>query len=487
MSKTTSIDYLKHFAAVSTQMPNGIELLQAAINDKNFEINRKDSQGKTLLFQAVEKGWIMAAKILLETKANPQITDKEGYTPLHKAVEIPNASLVKLLIDYKASVDVPNNGKLTPIWIAIITGFNKQESKSDVLKILDLLHNANFEAQLPNKILLGKSALSNSHNQIPFFFLCSVSLHDDCRVVCKEMGEKLLSLKPINPDIKDSRGWGYMHWLTCVKDSLKLLDEVFKQGCNINAQDNEGHTCLHLTGVLNPSLIEWFALHGADFSVINKLGQTPLSKAYQLISENRDSPKIATICMEISVALLLNGHKYGTLKPSIKNFEYAVKLKVLEEFLSNVEHQKTINTKFENNSTYLHYAAKDCSSDLVYKLIKMKADVNAINSEGYTPLHEAAISKNNKAYEIAEALVANGAEACIIAKDGSVPLTLASKSGNKKFVQILLNKVSFVINEEFLNSFVDLGLTNDSVSGSSELSSEFITPEISGNQPNLFN
>ena len=86
----------------------------------------------------------------------------------------------------------------------------------------------------------------------------------------------------------------------------------------------------------------------------------------------------------------------------------------------------------------LHSACKNGQSLLVKNLLKAKVNINALDSEGLSPLHLAVIEGH---IEVTNLLINEGAN--IEIKDlkcGSSPLLYACQNGRLKIVKILLEK-----------------------------------------------
>ena len=67
-----------------------------------------------------------------------------------------------------------------------------------------------------------------------------------------------------------------------IKGSKKAVDLLIDLGANINTLDKEGNNCLHYTvNSNNPNLLIKLKIRGADKSVRNQKGETPLDLAMQ--------------------------------------------------------------------------------------------------------------------------------------------------------------------------------------------------------------
>jgi len=79
-----------------------------------------------------------------------------------------------------------------------------------------------------------------------------------------------------------------------------------------------------------------------------------------------------------------------------------------------------INARDEKGYTPLHLAACSIASDVIKLLIERGADINAQDSEGRTPLHVAA---QYGRYNAAEALIERRADINAVDKNGQTPYT----------------------------------------------------------------
>ncbi|MFW5856726.1 MAG: ankyrin repeat domain-containing protein [Planctomycetota bacterium] len=89
----------------------------------------------------------------------------------------------------------------------------------------------------------------------------------------------------------------------------------------------------------------------------------------------------------------------------------------------------------DNGLTPLHIAALAGFGDIVFQLLRYKADVNAENRAGMTPLHAAAMGGHS---DVAEILVVHGAEVNRRDRLGNTPLYFAAWDGNLDVVNLLI-------------------------------------------------
>ncbi|XP_071710756.1 acyl-CoA-binding domain-containing protein 1 [Rutidosis leptorrhynchoides] len=73
--------------------------------DSGVPVDIKDSEGRTPLHWAVDRGHIETAELLLSRNADVNIKDNEGQTPLHYAAVCERESIAELLVKKNAATD----------------------------------------------------------------------------------------------------------------------------------------------------------------------------------------------------------------------------------------------------------------------------------------------------------------------------------------------------------------------------------------------
>ena len=106
----------------------------------------------------------------------------------------------------------------------------------------------------------------------------------------------------------------------------------------------------------------------------------------------------------------------GDLKTVAATFTYTDRA-----FQALLKHAPGLAFKRDSNgATLLHWAAKDGNRKMVMQLIAMKADMNARDSTGQTPLHMSVTNSNNA--EISKLLIDAGAEVNARDNAGKMPM-----------------------------------------------------------------
>ncbi|KAK5583452.1 hypothetical protein RB653_005047 [Dictyostelium firmibasis] len=120
----------------------------------------------------------------------------------------------------------------------------------------------------------------------------------------------------------------------------------------------------------------------------------------------------------------------------------------VEEFVLDTENKVDINCTDSIGETSLHWAAKNNHADVIKVLIRLKANVNVVQSSSLdTPLHKAAF-KNN--LDAVRALVIDGkANTNLKNSDGRTALQLANDVECRKLLTPTVDtSVDTVVDEE---------------------------------------
>nr|XP_043618178.1 acyl-CoA-binding domain-containing protein 1-like [Erigeron canadensis] len=77
--------------------------------ESGVPVDTKDSEGRTPLHWAVDRGHVEAAELLLSRNADVNIKDNEGQTPLHYAAVCERESIAELLVKKNAATDIKDD------------------------------------------------------------------------------------------------------------------------------------------------------------------------------------------------------------------------------------------------------------------------------------------------------------------------------------------------------------------------------------------
>lgn len=295
-TKTVKGNNLVYVAASRKKREMFDWLLQIEQNGKKIDLDIRNTNGSTLLLDAVQEGDMLHyIEKLLSAGANPNIPNNSGMTPLIQAVADGKVEDIKLLLKSpKIDVNYEVEGTKTTAFLMATTA----STGVDTLEICKLLIDAgaNINAQDVN----GKNALINAVFRTKQFMkkkekemhleMCKFLIEQNINLdytapsgmtafwMATANGDKeivkLLLEKNVKTDVWHSIGTeglssslhNLMHSIKSAED-LEMIEKTVQLGANINAPDEEGNTPA-VIGYVNPNAREMTIALGGDVNAI---------------------------------------------------------------------------------------------------------------------------------------------------------------------------------------------------------------------------
>ncbi|CAB0034094.1 unnamed protein product [Trichogramma brassicae] len=188
------------------------------------------------------------------------VQNKLGNTPLHEAVECGDKKVVELLLRRGASPNLANAKGSTPLHI-ISNNDDSQGLAELFFKICDDL---------------GQTVWVDARNKEGNTPLHEAFIHRNRQLV------ELLVKRGVDLNIANNDGSTFLHLICGLVDNelLTMIFEIWdkrQQTAQIDARDKSGNAPLHLALVCyNNKLVELLLRRGADQSLANNAGKTPL-------------------------------------------------------------------------------------------------------------------------------------------------------------------------------------------------------------------
>ncbi len=154
----------------------------------------------------------------------------------------------------------------------------------------------------------------------------------------------------------------------------RAVDDALKLELDLDYKDEEGLTALHAasrTG--NTQLVGKMLMRGVSIDPVDNRGKTPLHYAV----ENQHGRVIA---MLVEAGADISIEDENGLSPAILALERQ------SEIISDLLTEKSVNTRFREGNTLLHFASKKGLISHVEALIQLNAGLTLRNFSGQTPL-----------------------------------------------------------------------------------------------------
>lgn len=361
---------------------NGNSVIVELLLEKGADANEVHQGGETILMRAARTGNAECVRALLARGAEVNAKEKRGQTALMWAAAEGHAEVVDLLIQNGADFRTPLDGGFTPLFFAI------REGRADVVKLL-LKAGVDVNEAMQPKRRAGRGpqagmtpllmAVENGHFEMALDLMKAGAKPNDDRAGYTALHNISWVRKPDHGEGEDGMpppaGSGSI-------DSLQFVREAVKLGADVNAKIPKAPGGL---GVLNRT-------GATPFLMAAKTADLPLLK---LLYELGADPTIPTrdgvtpLIAAAGLGTLAAGEVAGTEDEVVETLEW---------------------------------------------LVKIGADVNAVDNNGETAMHAAAYKNLPKAVEF---LAANGAKIEVWNqkdKHGWTPLLIAEgfRPGNFK-------------------------------------------------------
>ncbi|MCE1247794.1 MAG: ankyrin repeat domain-containing protein, partial [Firmicutes bacterium] len=246
---------------------------------KGWNINDKDKEGNSLLYNSVSALAIDEIKFLIANGADVNNHNKLGQTPLH----ITRSPLIaRLLINAGADINaIDNNGKTPAFCVSspLMLDFYKshgadipQKDRNNATPLHYACFRSNYDMvnyYIKNGFsinVIDKHGSSPLHHNVKYG-VCGGSAMITC----------LLLINNANPNIRDYDGRTPLHYAIIKPVAYKAV-LLLKFGANPNIKDKLGNTPLHYAAALpkNYFIDPRILLNaGADPNIKNNKGETP--------------------------------------------------------------------------------------------------------------------------------------------------------------------------------------------------------------------
>lgn len=406
---------------------NSLNTIKHLVENGN-DVNKKTHDSRTYIFWAASRGNLEAMEYFIEKGAKLDLKDSHGYSPSSFAAAggqtdpkifdffIANGADLKNEKDHHGAnillVAVSRAKDLKLVDYLIAKGLDINTIDDDGNGIFNYAAKGGNIEVLKTLKKRGVSTAKNTKTGENAVLFASQS-----RGAKLEVFPYLESIG-INANVTNTKGITPLHNLVRSSSDVKIFDYFIAKGVDPNAKDKEGNTAL-LNSISRNKLeaITYFAKKTKDINQTNKDGQSVLSLAVQNNSA------------EVVNYLISKGATTDILDTAGNNLAYYLfeTRGMPKDFDAKVQTLTKAGFNFKNlqadKSTVWHLAVGKNDIDLLKKVSVFGADINAKDSQGNTPLHNAAMKTKNT--EILKYLITKGADSKSTTEFGETALDLA--------------------------------------------------------------
>ena len=355
---------------------NGDSFAVLTLLNTGIDINKKNKDGWTALHIAASKNRLEIVELLIEngaevdSKGDPSTVFiwQGGFTPLHYATVNGHKDIVELLINRGAQVNAKTDNGFTPRDWAIK---RSHTHIADLLKTYggktSSIHTHVRDGDLAGvRAYLDAGVDINARDENG-----STPLHWAALEGHKDIVELLINRGAEVNATSEIGGWTPLH-MAASKNHIQVVSFLIKKGADEDAKAIiGGWTPLHWAALEgHKDIVELLIKLGANINSKDNMGNTPLDLAIQYER------------LDIAEYLSTYSANTGTIHVVARNGYFAG----VQAYLDN---GVDINARDENGSTPLHLAALQGHKDIVELLINRGAQVNANDNSGSTPLDRA--------------------------------------------------------------------------------------------------
>ena len=232
--------------------------------EKNALVNTQNAHGNSPLHTAVSKGFFDTTKLLVQKGSKVNLQNKEGRTPLFLGVMNKHEQLIKLLIENEADVSIGYKEDSTDRFY-LVRG--KEEGTG----------RASWHYVLVKKHLLGlflKRTNGGSLDGADFGAVLRSGWG-------KDPPEGTIDQILEECDFKEIPGVTVLHIASKENNEPEIIDLLVKSGANVNAQDAEGFTPLHMAAIHgNLKIVKKLVDLEADVNIVTTDGKNAVELAH---------------------------------------------------------------------------------------------------------------------------------------------------------------------------------------------------------------
>ena len=407
----------------------GHEGIVRLLLEQGADLGSRDTPGNTALHSAVRGGYKNIVALILAAGADVNATDYNNNVPLHMALTLDsNRDILEMLLSAGADVNAKNSFGNTPLHLTVT--LNRDRASAETL--LDYGASLEFRNKSGNTALL--EAIDRENSEIAILLLqrgadifARNKEGDSPLSLSLKKGVSVLSwfLDSSNINAQNNEGNTPLHMAVSLEANADVFRYLLENGAGIDNRNFAGDTPFHLAVRQELlTLTEAFLKQGGDFYIENNQGETPLSLAFEkgaLFTESFLIPEVIEKTDKLEYTPLFHAVLWEL--PDIVRV-------IIDKGADYNRHSLT-------GSTPLHEAVKTGNLEVTGILLRAGADVNSTDQQGNTPLHEIVYWNS---LPMADLLISAGSDINKKNLEGRSPFHEAVKGGDFEMCSYLIKK-----------------------------------------------
>lgn len=395
--------------AINNDAP--LDVIQYLVEQEGNSVAKQTHHFRTYLHWAAARGRVEVINYLIAKGADIKALDEHGTTPLFYAIGggVRDTAVLEAFAQAGFDLKYRNREGSTLMMQAIANdknfaltsylqhrGLQLSDTDSSGATLFDYAARTGDVAHLKallargvnptgQAILMAAQGTRRSANTIGVY-----------RYLIEELGQDPLTI--------GKAGNTLLHTIATKPNQVEIATYLVGKGVDPKAKNVDGNTaCILASGSRHLDLVQYLLPLSGDLSTANNKGETALTMAMK-----SGSPEVAEYLIGLGAdarVANINGHNlvyylaqhYREAMPSgvqggaPQRDEFVEKLALLKKAGVDLAAPQV------DGSTLYHYAASRGSLGMLDKVSQLGIDINAINSEGLTALHKAALTAKDTA------------------------------------------------------------------------------------------